>query len=97
MNECVNEVPGVCACCNNIATHECLQCHMKFCAEHTEFCRHCGSTQPMTITEDEVLRYTRKLRSLCKQAAVVIREMEQGMRDGKPGFSADFIDELERA
>ncbi len=34
-------------------------------------------------------------RGLCREAAAVIREMEQNFADGKPGFSADFIDRLE--
>ncbi len=35
-----------------------------------------------------------RLRGLCGRAAEEIREMEFRMKAGKPGFSADFLDEL---
>ena len=96
-------VPDVCICCNSIPTHECTACHMKSCAEHSDFCRNCGSETPMRISEDQIIRYARRLQSLCKKAAHVIREMEDNHRAGKPGFSADdedfgrFVAELEDA
>ena len=96
-------MPRVCACCNSIPTHECTTCHMTYCAEHSDFCRNCGSETPMRISEDQIIRYARRLQSLCKKAAHVIREMEDNHRAGKPGFSADdedfgrFVAELEDA
>lgn len=44
----------------------------------------------LIFLQDELSR----LKELCSKAAIVIREMEQNFREGKLGFSADFIDEL---
>jgi hypothetical protein len=93
----LEQMPDVCACCDAIPTHECQTCHMEFCAEHSEFCRHCGANGPMIISNAQIVRYAQRLQGLCRKAAVVIREMEDNMRNGQPGFSCDFIDELQSA